>query len=784
MRIKSVTLSWFRGAAESVSLEPDCKSMVVYGVNASGKSSFVDGIEFVLNGGRIGHLLHEYSGRHLEKAVPNTHKPKGRRTELLIKFGDGSEHKTEIADDGSAKTSGVMALSMGDWAYQRTVLRQNEVAAFIHHTKGGKYSALLPLLGLHQIEVAAENLRQVVRLVESLSKVKEAKATLRQVDARRKSTFGTASDDEILGRIEKLHVEYCAGKATRDALPRCADLTTALGNRTARLSADHRRHLFLRAVAEVDLRNQVNAVRAATVKLTDAVEPLIAEKLAILQAAEAFGGKLTADGRVKCPACGQSMPVNEFKAHVEAELVRLREIRGTFNGRNVAMGAVCDSVKSIQSNLDKPDVKPWRDELAKGTMAGCFEELDLIKAEALRSSCNDEELRRIETKVLPIVGAANAASIGAPRDVLQLSADIQVVEVAKATLEAKEQADALVRAEALISLLTGLEHAVREEIRVRSKEVIADISEDIQRMWAILHPGEAIEDVHLYVPADADKAIDIGLKFHGKEQNSPRLTLSEGYRNSLGLCIFLAMAKREADKDRPVFLDDVVVSLDRNHRGMIVELLEREFGGRQIVVLTHDRDWYTELRHQLNDGAWSFRTLLPYETPEVGIRWSHKTTTFGDARAQLNDRPDSAGNDARKIMDIELALIAERVQIRMPYLRFDKNDRRTSHDFLVRLVADGNGCFQKRTGKDYGANVDAIEALKRAHQLLGSWGNRASHTFDIVRPEAVKLIDACEKGLESFRCESCGKHVWFAHAERSEWTQCLCGTLRWRYGRG
>jgi len=72
-------------------------------------------------------------------------------------------------------------------------------------------------------------------------------------------------------------------------------------------------------------------------------------------------------------------------------------------------------------------------------------------------------------------------------------------------------------------------------------------------MWKILHPAEAIEDVRLYVPKDADKAIDIGLKFHGKEQESPRLTLSEGYRNSLGLCIFLAMAKLEAGNDRPVF---------------------------------------------------------------------------------------------------------------------------------------------------------------------------------------------------------------------------------------
>ena len=169
----------------------------------------------------------------------------------------------------------------------------------------------------------------------------------------------------------------------------------------------------------------------------------------------------------------------------------------------------------------------------------------------------------------------------------------------------------------------------------RSSAVIGDISEDIRAMWTILHPDEAIEDIHLYVPDDADKAIDISLKFHGKELNSPRLTLSEGYRNSLGLCIFLAMAKRESKSDRPIFLDDVVVSMDRNHRGMIVELLTKEFGARQVIILTHDRDWYTELRQLLDNQTWTFKTLLPYETPEIGIRWSHKTMAFDDARDQL-----------------------------------------------------------------------------------------------------------------------------------------------------
>jgi hypothetical protein len=448
------------------------------------------------------------------------------------------------------------------------------------------------------------------------------------------------------------------------------------------------------------------------------------------------------------------------------------------------MGCLCDDVKTLKLSISKPEVKPWREEGARGELADCLDYLSTLNADALRTVCNEPDLQDIEKKLLPLIVAADSATAEAPASVKELLDDKHMVEAAKAAIEVKEQAADVARADALTHLIRAVEQTTREQIRLRSNAVIAEISEDIKKMWSILHPGEAIEDICLYLPKDADKAIDIGLKFHGKQLDSPRLTLSEGYRNSLGLCIFLAMARREAVHDRPVVLDDVVVSLDRNHRGMIVQLLGEEFAGRQILLMTHDRDWYTELRQQLDEASWTFKTLLPYESPQIGIRWSHKTTTFDDARAQLKERPDSAGNDARKIMDVELALIAERLQTKLPYLRFEKNDRRTAYDFLMRLVADAKKCFQIRTGTDFVAYEKAVETLSLADKLLISWANRASHSFDLTSSEASKLIEACEKAIECFKCSTCRKYVWFTEASGAEWVQCHCGAIRWRYGKG
>jgi energy-coupling factor transporter ATP-binding protein EcfA2 len=781
MRIKAIGLAWFRGAADLVSMEPECRSMVIYGANGSGKSSFVDAIEYVLNDGKIGHLAHEYSGKHLKNALPNTHKPQGAKTKLSIKFDGDMEVRVGIKDDGSTNTSG----SIGAWDYRRTVLRQGEVVEFIQDTKGGKYSALLPLFGLHQMEVAAENLRQLAKNVESLSQFERRKAALVQAKGKRIITFGSDTDDQISKKIQVLHGKYCAKSVAKtDVASRCTELAAAIDTRITQLSADQRRQFALRGAAEIELKTHVDAVRAASVTLAGAVDPLISQKLAVLQPTEALTNKLIGDGEVECPACGQFIQVTEFREHVRAELERLRGIIETFNARNEAMGGLSDGVKSLKVNLGKADLNTWRDELARGTLAECFAHMDSINAEALRTACGATDLEQIENKLLPLVAAAASASVDAPPDAQELLNDKRLVEGAKAAIQINEEAADVARAETLITLIRVLEQTTREEIRLRSNAVIAEISEDIKEMWSILHPGEAIENVHLYLPKDTDKAIDIGLKFHGKDLESPRLTLSEGYRNSLGLCIFLAMAKREAIDDRPVVLDDVVISLDRNHRGMIVELLAKKFGARQVVILTHDRDWYAELRQQLDEGAWTFRALLPYETPQVGIRWSDKAGTFNDARAQLVERPHSAANSARKIMDVELSLIAERLQIKLPYLRFDKNERRTAHDFLERIVADGKRCLQKSAGVNFAVHEDAIAALNEADTLLVSWANRGSHSFDVTPSEATKLIDVCEKALAFFKCASCGKYVWFADVGGAELIQCQCAGIRWRYGKG
>jgi len=434
LRIKRIDMSWFRGAADAIALELNCKSMVVYGANGSGKSSFVDAVEYVLKSGRIEHLAHEYSGKHQEKALRNTHTPQGSRTQLKITFADDSAVATEITEGGSAPGLAERQDEMRAWDYRRTVLRQDEVSSFVHDTKGGKYSALLPLIGLDHLEMAAENLRQLARTHAEQPGLQENRSKLKHVADRRQAVFGADSDAQIASKLEDLHGKYCPeGTMTKDSAPLCLELETALGARISASSAEQRLHIALRDAAVVDVKGCISAVRDASAKLAEQAEPLIAARLEVLEQTAGFVDGLVDQQDVECPACGRSITVSALREHVEAERKRLNETIETFNTRKSSVEALCDAVKSLKSALGKPEVKPWRDLKTQNALASRLTYLDTIDPDAFRLSCGEAGLTQLETELVPVTQATVLASKSAPPDALQLSKDKETMEAARDT---------------------------------------------------------------------------------------------------------------------------------------------------------------------------------------------------------------------------------------------------------------------------------------------------------------------------------------------------------------
>lgn len=776
MRLGKVELTWFRGAAAKAELTLDGGSSVVFGTNGSGKSSFVDGVEACMTGGKVGHLTHEYSGRYQDRGLVNTRRPEGAHSKAVVTLSDGTTSRLEwnkgapVINDSSAIRS---------WDYSRTVLRQDDITQFIRASKTDRYSAVLPLLGLSHLEAVAENLRKAQREIVVLSRLEQMRLEVTTAHRQRAELFGDADIPTLLGIVRELQQKY-AVQLDGERGPAAVDKTIeAIKAKIATLDAQSREAASLQELKAASVKSQLAEIRLLDGQISKAAEPLVKERLEVLSASRGFALALSPDAtELTCPACGAITTPERFNDHVSAERTRLEEVDALFEQRREVVSFLCDELGRIKRLVEKPDLAAW----AKANFDALDEAQKFLASlglNQLRSTCVEADLIAIERHLLAVAVVVEATTTNTPPNAQAMIDDQQQAVVIAAGMRAAATNVKVARVNALTAFTGDLEAGVRDEIRSQASHVFSSISADLQRFWEALQPGDKINDVRLHVPEDSDKAIEIHLAFHGTQQESPRLTLSEGQRNALGLCVFLAMAKQSSE-DQPIILDDVVISMDRAHRSNVLPLIESEFSGRQVILLTHDREWFFELQRRQPTKGWKHHRLRPFIDPETGIQFEEHGTDFANVRAKSSTDPGDALSNVRRMMDVALSELAERLGVLVPHLRGDENDHRTSGHLLVWINRRvGKALKLRDEGGGYQPHRASIDLLGPLTENLVIWTNRGTHTFSANELEARTIIDQCEAFLGHFECAACSSSLGALRAENGD-LQCRCGSVKWK----
>jgi len=750
--------------------------MAVYGPNGAGKSTFVDGAEYLVSRGKIGHLTNEYSGRRLEKAIINTQIPIATQASLELMLMDNTAVSARINSNGAVTFSGGDAIA--GWQRERLILRPDEVSAFVQADKSEKYSSILPLIGLGPLEVVATNIRSLARRVANDAGVQRDRGARAELETRWTEAGVSAAEAGIL--IKALHARYLPGVETPSTLDLAvAALRPVIDARVRSASAETKEHLLLANARDADLDGRLAAAVTASEATARLVEPLLSERLAVLSTAETFVHGVEGVTSITCPACGREVEPTAFRTHVAAERIRLEDALAAFSTRSNALNSLIDGLQTACGALRSDDLRAWKASSAQDGIRPNLERTLALDFPHLRLHPDQVDLGLLAANVPPVIEHIRLATSTPPPEAKDLLAASKLLDAAAAHPRIRQLRNRLTKVDGLVAFLGELESQVRDEIRLRTESVISDISVHIQRMWNHLHPACRVNAIRLYQPSDAAKAIDIELSFYGSTQPSPRLSLSEGDRHSLGLCVFLSLAK-EGGNDRPLILDDIVTSLDREHRSNVADLLVTEFSDRQVILFTHEYEWFIELTHRLPAKNWQFKTLLAFDTPATGIRWSGAPHGFESARILLDVDPKSAANSARGLMDLHMSLIAERLELPVPFLRGAKNDMRHALELLERFASRSKTQLQRQTEADQYAFWDGpVGAARNLTALLIPWGNAGSHGRYLTRSEAERVIDACEAFLASLICETCSTHISHA-AVAGKYYRCGCDHLRWK----
>ena len=146
---------------------------------------------------------------------------------------------------------------------------------------------------------------------------------------------------------------------------------------------------------------------------------------------------------------------------------------------------------------------------------------------------------------------------------------------------------------------------VEEERRHFTDDLLMSIALEVSRLYESVHPDEGQKDIRLELDPKKRASLEIGASFCGQAAR-PQAYFSESHLDTLGLCVFLALAALDQPEETILVLDDVLSSVDEQHTARLVELLKSQARGfRHCILTTHTRPQITTKVHYVELGSWS-----------------------------------------------------------------------------------------------------------------------------------------------------------------------------------
>ena len=249
---------------------------------------------------------------------------------------------------------------------------------------------------------------------------------------------------------------------------------------------------------------------------------------------------------------------------------------------------------------------------------------------------------------------------------------------------------------------------------------MSKVSSDINDFFKFMNPSENIDQIKLNTLSDNEgdfKGISYYLNFRGTELEVPKKYLSESYLNCLGLCLFLSSVKIFNKKNKFFILDDVISSFDKNHRVRFADLLVEKFRDWQLIVLTHEYEWYSYLSQRAKNQNWLIKQTKWND--EMGSIIEVKTI---DLKKQIENKISKGeeiglGNLIGRYTEDLLQELCENLEANLPYKKGDRNEERGWSEFFSSL--------QKRL-KEKQTGLDKKPTFQRLSQM-NFFRNKTSH---------------------------------------------------------
>jgi hypothetical protein len=204
---------------------------------------------------------------------------------------------------------------------------------------------------------------------------------------------------------------------------------------------------------------------------------------------------------------------------------------------------------------------------------------------AAAASVQEAEAIRSEVEVLRLLLEATLSRL-APAEVDRLRR-LQVAETLVVEIDAVHKAWRIRRLQLGLGQLVELLESAEKRLMGAA---LQRLSSDIADYYEILSPGHHIKITGVKVRDGRRRQAELSALSFDRPIN-PVTSFSEAQGNCLGLSLYFSQRVDRNPVWRTIMLDDPVQSMDQGHEQGLIDLLAKKSSGRQIIVMTHAKQF-------------------------------------------------------------------------------------------------------------------------------------------------------------------------------------------------
>ena len=799
LKIKKIKLNGFRGILHEKEL--DCSSassqtnsLVLYGPNSTGKTSFVDGMEWFLSPrNQIKWLKREkakeaaYPHHEATESFVEIHFQKDGSTKVLRKTFNHArktvpKHSSE-EDFKEIYSSFII----------KPYLRYQEIVEFVLNSTGvEKYKKLAEWMGFEYELSFQKKLAEIIPRLDD--EIKNIEIKIEEIEGEMfilsENSIILVNNVNIAQYANKLflecekikHLKASSSEELKNRLPELEKLQiqSELSKKLSILSGAEA-HILTKSFSD-NLLADIATLKKEIVAFKESGD--VAKNVDVLSLYSQAQNLLARDdeNNVLCPICHTEWKKNELLAHIKTELSALEVI----NKKRDELSEKIEKIK-IRINTDLTiaiSVLLKVDEIEKIIpMVSILKITEYQKViDKIYKKFNPEKI--LDCTDIHIPSAVLSTEI--TEEKIKIIETIQKnIKELKPTEEEEKLTKNIEKLKKLSELWGKLGDFTKkkdfykieidkfkgicEELNKKIKEDIQsrfnEVSELICTYFSKLRTDKKIRDIQISynISGRADsRSAEIQLFYYDIEVRPAYKILSESLLNSLGLSVYFACLKKFNSDTKFIVLDDVINSLDSHHRLTLIDILADEFSDYQIIIFTHDRLWFDQIRSRFPD--WIKKKIIDwtYDTgPQIGIALSTKEeleeTLKDDAKAE------TAGRDFGEHVEGRLNELAENLEAKLkhryknqdpPALRelFDSINARLKKLKIKKAISE-NHSIMKSIGK--ASNDDPFIRNICSH-------DRRHYEGFITAIEVKKIINQWYADIEPLIiCSKCNRMITF-----------------------